>query len=578
MARRGQGPSPVAAPPAWASVRLVAGESGAGMWRVDSSSSQVQLSVGSQDGCDWQVTAAGVAPIHFEMTWDGRRLWICDTSGAGVTVDGAPVNGWQAITGRVRVEFGSAVMLAESSVPAVAVSDAAIPGRSGGGGSGSGGSGSGSGSGDDDETRILQGTSGMSAPPRALVPSGTARPEPEHRGDPRGVPAHAAPTIIAELEELPSLSGLERLGAHPAPPGGYPTTINPMLYSKPGPVLGSGPGPGPAGMPGPAGASPGGMGPMPGTPPPAGGPMMPGGGFPGSPPLYPGPVPGQDAPRRLQFSLPPRTWALIGLTFAAAVVVLFLRPGAGGKGSASSSARQASATQAQGGAQAVGQGGAGTQPSAGGQQTAGGAAGGAGEQAGGGEQTGGEAAGGEQAGGEQAGGEQAGGEQAGGEQAGGEQAGGEQAGGEQAGGEQAGGEQAGGEQAAGGQQAGGEKAGGEQQAGGEKAGGEQAAGGQQAGGQQAGGEKAGGEQTAGEQTGGEQAGGEQTTGAQADPKEAADLLHAGRQREALAIYTELARQHPDVEAYAAIAKILKRRLDEQCKDAEKEGLPCDSAP
>lgn len=46
----------------------------------------------------------------------------------------------------------------------------------------------------------------------------------------------------------------------------------------------------------------------------------------------------------------------------------------------------------------------------------------------------------------------------------------------------------------------------------------------------------------------------------ATPAEAADLLMAGRSREALVLYDQLARRHPDRPVNAAIVKILKRRV------------------
>jgi hypothetical protein len=119
-----QGPAPTVAPPAWASVRLVEGRSEANTWHVDSSTARAQLAVGSGESCAWRISAAGVEHVHFELWWDGRRLWISDTRGAGgVTVDGAPIGDWQELPGRARIEFGRAAMIAESSVPAVWAAD-----------------------------------------------------------------------------------------------------------------------------------------------------------------------------------------------------------------------------------------------------------------------------------------------------------------------------------------------------------------------------------------------------------------------------------------------------------------------
>jgi hypothetical protein len=48
---------------------------------------------------------------------------------------------------------------------------------------------------------------------------------------------------------------------------------------------------------------------------------------------------------------------------------------------------------------------------------------------------------------------------------------------------------------------------------------------------------------------------------------------SGRQREALAVYDELARRYPDQPVHAAIVKILQRRLAERCEDSKGAG-PC----
>ena len=55
-------------------------------------------------------------------------------------------------------------------------------------------------------------------------------------------------------------------------------------------------------------------------------------------------------------------------------------------------------------------------------------------------------------------------------------------------------------------------------------------------------------------------------------------MPALRQREALAVYDELARRHPEQPGYAAIVKILKRRLVERCKDKQPGESPCPPAP
>jgi hypothetical protein len=66
--------------------------------------------------------------------------------------------------------------------------------------------------------------------------------------------------------------------------------------------------------------------------------------------------------------------------------------------------------------------------------------------------------------------------------------------------------------------------------------------------------------------------------AAATEADAANLLAAGRQREALALYDELARARPDRPAFAAIARILQRRLAARCDHAQPGGSPCPPAP
>jgi hypothetical protein len=51
-------------------------------------------------------------------------------------------------------------------------------------------------------------------------------------------------------------------------------------------------------------------------------------------------------------------------------------------------------------------------------------------------------------------------------------------------------------------------------------------------------------------------------------------LLAGRDREALAYYEELARAQPDRPANAAIVKILKRRLAARCSNQRRAGGRC----
>ncbi len=113
---------------AWARIHLVAGQSPANFWQVDDGTPRAQLAVGTQRGCDWTVGAAGVAPVHFKLRWDGQQLWIADTRRAGgVTLDGAPVDDWKPVSGGARIEFGAAAMVVESSTPAAPAAASGAP-------------------------------------------------------------------------------------------------------------------------------------------------------------------------------------------------------------------------------------------------------------------------------------------------------------------------------------------------------------------------------------------------------------------------------------------------------------------
>jgi hypothetical protein len=52
---------------------------------------------------------------------------------------------------------------------------------------------------------------------------------------------------------------------------------------------------------------------------------------------------------------------------------------------------------------------------------------------------------------------------------------------------------------------------------------------------------------------------------------AAELLIAGRLREALAAYDGLAARNPEQPAYAAVVEILRRQIDERCRQRLQTG-------
>ncbi len=514
-----QVPGPTVAPSAWASVRLIQGASKANQWQIDSSTTRAQLTVGSDKACDWPVAAERVAAVHFELFWDGRRLWIADTHEAGgVTVDGGRLTAWQPITGRARIEFGGAVMVAECSVPAVSIpGEEAIdleptrrPGQQGAPGARAP-------AGDDDERTTLH------VRPDSQGPAGKG-----HGPNDDRVPLHAAPTTISEMPE----GMIQPYGGPPPMPPGSGMSPPAILQAKkpvmPVPTIIAEPGrvpPGMLQMPSPAGGpiARGGMGP--GMPPGMGMPTPdPGGARPGMPPGMgmgmgmptPEPAaamrPGMMAPPmpphgmiqplatptgrpawmdRLglpKTSVPPRTWGLIILTVAALMIVLFMggddkpkRRAAKPKATATSTSTSTS-TSTQPGSESKVAAPAASEIKPGESKTA-------------------------------------------------------------------------------------------EVKPGEKPGESKTA-------EVKPGEKPGETKTAEVKPGegktpappaGDAAG-------MASPSQGADLLLAGRQREALAVYDELARRYPEQPGYAAIVKILKRRLVERCKDKQPGESPCPPAP
>lgn len=127
------GANPNAATLAWARVKLVQGQSSAGLWDLSSAVPEARILVGAGPEAGWQVQAFGVSPAHFELFWDGVSLWVSAGRGIPVTVDGTPVDGWRQIVGRGQVDFGQGRMSVESSftgAPDVPMDFADDPGNS----------------------------------------------------------------------------------------------------------------------------------------------------------------------------------------------------------------------------------------------------------------------------------------------------------------------------------------------------------------------------------------------------------------------------------------------------------------
>jgi hypothetical protein len=100
----------------WARIQLVRGHSTGQTWQIDSQYPEARLSVGSAPDAGWSVQWPGVQPVHFELFWDGKGLYIADTRRAGgVTVNGRAVTEWIQIRGRSEITFGGASMVCETS-------------------------------------------------------------------------------------------------------------------------------------------------------------------------------------------------------------------------------------------------------------------------------------------------------------------------------------------------------------------------------------------------------------------------------------------------------------------------------
>ena len=103
------------APAHWARVKLVSGNSGAAMWDLSSALPEARVTVGSGTDAGWNVQAQGVAPVHFELYWDGKALWVGPPMAGTLTVDGQPVQAWRQLSGQCRVQFGGGTMAIETS-------------------------------------------------------------------------------------------------------------------------------------------------------------------------------------------------------------------------------------------------------------------------------------------------------------------------------------------------------------------------------------------------------------------------------------------------------------------------------
>ncbi|MBX3250271.1 MAG: hypothetical protein KF901_24045 [Myxococcales bacterium] len=116
---------PIPSPTHWARVQLAAGHSSAGLWDLSSQVPEARVTIGSGPEAGWNVSASGVAPVHFELYWDGTSLWVSPPFAGQLLVDGERVQAWRQLAGRARLEFGQAAMLVESSLAIAGIAPAA---------------------------------------------------------------------------------------------------------------------------------------------------------------------------------------------------------------------------------------------------------------------------------------------------------------------------------------------------------------------------------------------------------------------------------------------------------------------
>ncbi|MGF1464786.1 MAG: FHA domain-containing protein [Sandaracinaceae bacterium] len=102
--------------PCWARVVLVEGRSRGALWEVSSAYPEARLTLGSAKESGWRIEADGVHPVHCDLYWDGRSLWVADRSGrGGVRLDGQAVGAWRRVRGRAELRVGRAAMSVETS-------------------------------------------------------------------------------------------------------------------------------------------------------------------------------------------------------------------------------------------------------------------------------------------------------------------------------------------------------------------------------------------------------------------------------------------------------------------------------
>jgi hypothetical protein len=93
-----------------ARAELLEGRSEKPTWLFEDDPERRGIAVGSGLNCAWRIVAAGVAPLHLLLLWDGSRLWVSNVGGSRVSVDGELLEGWRELPGNARIQLGRATL------------------------------------------------------------------------------------------------------------------------------------------------------------------------------------------------------------------------------------------------------------------------------------------------------------------------------------------------------------------------------------------------------------------------------------------------------------------------------------
>lgn len=93
-------------------LRLRAGASPWPSWKFDESDRGLQISVGADPHCDWQISSAGVEEQELEIIFTGRALLVRSARPhEGARLDGQRLGeGWTALKDGARLDFGLAAI------------------------------------------------------------------------------------------------------------------------------------------------------------------------------------------------------------------------------------------------------------------------------------------------------------------------------------------------------------------------------------------------------------------------------------------------------------------------------------